>query len=413
MRMMKGMGIALGALALVLGAQQAMASELNITAEYKGDVSKTAGQFTNTTPASGWCSDHPEYCPAGYFGLLFPWAGNPRPGPMGTKEVVAPSSDPRDGFYFGFDASSHSVTVISQNGKSHELSLSIDAIGFGVSPVSMYGRGDPLTSTDIWSGGRGKNCTGIAKPAGTEHGYFFGMWGAQTRAPTECYLPFNENTGVKEVTLDYINFRYTLEMDQPWTWEPGVYTGSYIYKIGPGKDLDFGNNFQGSAEDVTLNFTLTVKPDMYVKFVTGAGGVVNADLQPPGGWLNWQGQMPPNLSKEILFDFGSTAPVKIHLECEHPVGDSCGIVDTKGGGSSLGVDTLLSANRFTDDSGKQAIKSRLSITNHVFTPDAPGGTGVQPTRLLFKTQDGVSKQLQRGHQYSGRVTVVFDSGVTP
>src|SRR5260370_28856480 len=98
---------------------------------------------------------------------------------------------------------------------------------------------------------------------------------------------------------------------------------------------------------------------MYVKFVTGPGGVVNADLQPPGGWLNWQGQMPPNLSKEILFDFGSTAPVKIHLDCEHAVGDSCGIVDTQSGGNPLAVDTLLSANRFTDDRRQQAIKSPL------------------------------------------------------
>jgi hypothetical protein len=34
---------------------------------------------------------------------------------------------------------------------------------------------------------------------------------------------------------------------------------------------------------------------------------------------------------------------------------------------------------------------------------------LQPARLLFKTQDGAGKRLQRGHQCGGRMTVVFDS----
>src|SRR6202035_5452128 len=118
---MKGMVVTLGALALLLAAQAATASELPITAEYKGDVSKTAGQFTNTTQGSGTCSDHPEYCPDRFFSLLFPWAGNESTTGMGKKKIVV-SDDPRDGFYFGFDASEHRVRATNAQGQLHELS---------------------------------------------------------------------------------------------------------------------------------------------------------------------------------------------------------------------------------------------------------------------------------------------------
>ncbi|KVC71774.1 hypothetical protein WI75_25675 [Burkholderia ubonensis] len=121
--------------------------------------------------------------------------------------------------------------------------------------------------------------------------------------------------------------------------------------------------------------------------------------------------MPPSLSDDLQFDFGTSGPVKIHLNCEHPVGDTCGIVDLKGGDSVLGVDTLLTDSRLNDDSGKQAIHSRLSANDRLFTPNTETGTGIQPAHLLFKTQDGVTQQMQAGHQYGGRVTIVFDSNV--
>ncbi|KVM73940.1 hypothetical protein WJ60_06420 [Burkholderia ubonensis] len=60
-----------------------------------------------------------------------------------------------------------------------------------------------------------------------------------------------------------------------------------------------------------------------------------------------------------------------------------------------------------------AVRSPLATTDHVFTPDTSGGSGVQPAHLLFETQSGVTQQLQRGHHYNGCVTVVFDSDVNP
>jgi len=396
----------LGALALT--AQAAHASELDITAEYKGSVSQTVGTFTNTTPSSGFCKDNPGSCPVGYFSLELPWPGNERGdgGDAGTKTLPR-STDPRDGFYLGFNAAERSVMVTNQEGESHEITLLIDAISWGVMPYDLLG---PLAD---FQSPRGNNCRNIAvEPTATSSSIAHGMWGASTPTFTTCYLPLSSDDTDKTLRLDYFSFRYTLKMDKPWTWAPGVYHGSYVYKVGPGQDLDFGNGFQGSTDDVTLKFTLTVKPDMYVKFHGGGpGNTVNADLQPPGGWLDWQSGMPPYLSKEIPFDFGATAPVKIHLECEHAVGDACAIVDQQGG-SPLAVYTLLSANRFTDNRGLPVAKTQLGTSERVFTPDAPGGTGVQPARLWFRTSRDAPRQLQRGHQYGGRVTVVFDSDIS-
>ncbi|MGY4725800.1 hypothetical protein [Burkholderia pyrrocinia] len=406
---MTEMWILLGALTCSIGTQLAMGSEINIESNYKGSVSRERGWLKIATPSTGLCQDFPQICDGleGGVSFLFPWSGNERGGTTGTKKILISPSGDRDNFYIGWKDSSN-ITLTNERGESHQLKLLYPYLSYGVSPVSKGSNDEPLDVEDLMLASG--NIESGDVNAVTPRGFALGDYAWSGNGFSYNSVPFRQGKGKTEVNLGYIGLKLSIEAPDISTWSPGTYTGKDTFKFG--KDIDFGNNFQGNADDVNINFTVKVEPDMYVKFWTGQGSVVNADLQPPGGWLNWNDRMPPNLSKEITFDFGSTAAVKMHLTCDHTVGKSCGIVDQQGG-DVLGVDTFLSANHLLDDAGKPARLSPLSTEERVFKPDTPGGTGVQPAQLLFKTQDGVTQKMQRGHQYSGIVHVVFDSDVTP
>ncbi|WP_157645730.1 hypothetical protein [Burkholderia ubonensis] len=358
---------------------------------------------------------NPSLCENGYFSLQFPWSGNQGWGLVIDKRVVVPDASPREGLYFAFDASYHKVNVVNQKGDVHVVSMSVDGIAWGGNNLTNTTRGNGDGDEGHLPFPNGVNCNPSPVHWFPEWDQWFGLYSAEKHKPTVCYVLFKQVNGDDpNAHIRNVSMHYSLKMGKPWAWQPGTYTGSYLYKVGPGGDLDFGDNIASStATDVTINFTLTVSPNMYVRFNAGPNGVVNADLQPPGGWLNWQGKMPPYLSDDVQFDFGTSGPVKIHLaNCDHPVGDTCGIVDLNGSGSPLGVDAFLTDNRLNNDGGKQAIRSRLSTNERVFKPNTDaGGTGVQPAHLLLKTQDGVTQQMQRGHHYDGHMTVVFDSNV--
>lgn len=403
MRVTKWIGVALAVVTFVCGVCAAEASEVNITALYKGNVKKTAGQFTNQTQTSGVCTDHPEYCGPEVFSIILPWTNNQGKNhqvPMGWKTVT--HTDPmRDHMYLSFDSNVHSVTVSNvKNGSTHSVHFRVNGMGLAWDMHAIpSGAGfDGDNCANLWQWGSDwDNVIVVSKTAG--------------RAVCSKYFTESFKAG-RRVAVTYVSMSYLLSLEKPWTWEPGVYKGTYTLTVGSGKAIDFGNNFEGSADDVKINFTLTVLPDMYVNFNTGAGGVVNTNLEPTGGWLHWQGKMPPYLSSDVPFDFGATGPVKIHLaNCDHAVDDTCGIVDLQRGGSALGVDAMLTDNYVTDDSGKRALNTRLSTKERVFKPVSEGGSGSQRAHLLLRTRDGVTQQMQRGHHYGGHMTVVFDSDV--
>ncbi|WP_070107312.1 hypothetical protein [Burkholderia plantarii] len=384
---------------------------MTITASYKSSVMGAGGQFTNTTPQSGICVDLPGMCPQGYFSILFPWAGNLSKNPgIGTKTVPRTSfSNPEDNAYLAFDAGVKPVTVTSQSGISRQVELTVDAIGFYHYP-SIGGNERQYGSP------RGTNCRAVGTPRyQPTHWYtyddVYAMFGASGPGPVVCYvMPATAYlTYPQWIAYSHLSFRYRLTLAKPWTWAPGVYRGSYLYRYGAGRDIYFGRNFQGTVDDVSLDFVLTVLPDMYIRFPGDHDGVVSADLAPPGGWFDWQGRMPPTLTAEVPFDFATLGPVRISLQCQNPAGDTCGIVDSTGG-APLAVDALLTDNHLKDDSGRVAIDSRLTTTARAFTPLAGLPVGIVPARLTFRTQPGATRQMQTGHRYGGLVTIVFDSG---
>lgn len=403
MRVTKWIGVALAVVTSVFCVGAAQASwDLDITASYKGNVKKTSGEFTNTTKASGMCADFPSQCEQG-FSITLPWDhnwGRDNNAPMGWKTVTH-TNPMRDHMYLAWDSDNHKIQVHNiRTGATH-------VVQFRMMSMSMAYERFMIPDNQF----NGDNCRQLGFAGGGYWGEVVVASNQPGRAVCSRYFESPAKTGHR-VPIAYVSMSYFLALDKPWTWEPGIYKGTFPVTVGPGKMIDFGNNFEGSAGDFNINFTLTVTPDMYVHFNTGAGGVVNTELQPPGGWLRWQGKMPPYLSSDVQFDFGATAPIKIHLEnCDHAVDDTCAIVDLQRGGSALGVDAMLTDNYVTDDSGKRALNTRLSTKERVFKPVNEGGSGSQRAHLLLRTRNGVTQQMQRGHHYGGHMTVVFDSDV--
>ncbi|MBI0331230.1 hypothetical protein [Burkholderia plantarii] len=127
----------------------------------------------------------------------------------------------------------------------------------------------------------GINCRGISWRSTSQGGAYAFRTG---RNPGHSLGRVGPPPGQQAVTPGYVSFRYLLELDKPWTRPPGVYRGTCLY--GAGRDLDFGPNFSGSVDGVSLDFMLIVLSDMYGHFPGDHGGVVSADLVPSGGWFN-------------------------------------------------------------------------------------------------------------------------------
>ncbi|WLE57675.1 hypothetical protein GIY62_10905 [Burkholderia plantarii] len=381
------------------GTRHAEASDLTISASYRGNLAQTNGHLTNTTPQSGMCVDHPQACPPGSFSLLFPWAGNAG-GHLGVKLL---SKDPRapfeDRFYIGFNVPSFTfVTVADDAGFTRSLSFEVTSIGlsanrFPASPTASIGH------------------SGCDFMGGTAWGQspFYAMFKSASSGYCVYYGP--PQPGLDSVEIGDVSFSYRLTLDQPWTWRPGIYRGSYLYRFGPGNNLDFGRNFQGNTDDVMLHFVVSVEPDMYVHFLRdGNWNALTVEMEPMGGWLAWQSEMPPVLTGSTWFDFGTRGPVSISMACAYPVGDGCGIAqnDTS---PALGVDVLLTDAGLTDDTGRQAIDSRLTQAPRVFTPVSAQGSGIRQARLTFRTSAGTTGRMRRGESYYGLLILTFDSGV--
>ncbi len=397
---MKRYRAGLMALAILTGAgarHDAAASDLTLTATYHGNLAQTNGHLVNTTPQSGMCVDHPQACPPGNFSILFPWAGNAG-GHLGVKQLSKDPSAPfEDRFYIGFDTPSFTfVTMADDAGFTRSLDFRVTSIGlsanrFPASPAASIGH------------------SGCDFVGGTAWGQspFYAMFNSASSGYCVYYGP--PQPGLDSVEIGDVSFSYRLTLDQPWTWRPGVYRGSYLYQFGPGKNLDFGRNFQGNTDDVMLHFVVSVEPDMYVHFLRDDNSnALTVELEPMSSWLAWQSQMPPILTGSTEFDFGARGPVSISMVCLYSVGDGCGIAED-GRTPPIGVEVLLTDAGLMDDTGRQAINSRLTHAPRVFTPISPQGTGVRRARLTFRTVPGGTGQMRRGRSYAGLLVLTFDS----
>ena len=405
------------ALLLMCYALSTSAFEKKVEAVYTPDPNNpTNTAFVMLTPGEGKCS-LPMYC-NGALGMKLPLVFE---SPTGIN-VAANASDPRQGAYFKIPRSWRSVMLINtKTGSQAELKVRAAAIGaqyvltqpaYELSPegptVPNHGHGL------LWQGGMWSESVAPCYSARLwylvpkVHEFHWQYRTGDTctkKALFEIPGPFIYNKA--ETAFDFA-------MPNPLDMEPGEYTASTLYSVGPGQDFDLGQLMLPSDSQIALDFKFVVNSALTVDFPPGSGRAV---LQPREGWQGWlnSGRKPPGLSTFQNFKLSSSSNFKMYLDCQYSIGTDCGIYAESATINTLvAVDTTVSfpAGITLNPGRRAAIKVSLGqgIHNAVsFEID-----GVQLSRgatMQYEIKPEVTALMVQnpGSTYRGVVTIIFDA----
>lgn len=304
------------------------AASVFLTAEYKPATYEVDGaKFINTTVCHSeswpgfWCS-----------GTSTVDQSQPLFISMRIERVVKNNNNLIDALtYLGF-VGARDVSLVNQDsGKSYTLKFSLTKIGAHMSPNISK---EALVNDSDWLRGIDGDCQySLASWASSyEVAYLYDIKPANQLAGGKCYHNnFKSTFSSNSTALSKIYLGYKLNAPDPLKMENGVYKGSLVLSIGRNKDLDFGNGTY-SDNQLTINFTMTVRHQIRVDFPAGSDRVV---LQPPGGWHDWiyrgKSHQPPNLIAELPYRLWSSSNYSVWLSCQYSDGEYCMLNNTRTG----------------------------------------------------------------------------------
>ncbi|MFF7707483.1 hypothetical protein [Pseudomonas sp. NPDC007930] len=187
----------------------------------------------------------------------------------------------------------------------------------------------------------------------------------------------------------------------------GVYTGSLVYHVtnGAGPDFDVGRNSSVHDYSFTLNFEMTVERDLQAGFTEP---VDTLELLPAGGWDSWApGSRPPVLRARAPFSVTTNAPFRVSYRCATLADD---------GRCALGTFSNHTRAPFTITLNWDNAPPLAPGYPAEGQPNGQGRTfgyaasmGRYPGVFNFVMDDSSPLFTARGKQWSGDVTVVFDT----
>ncbi len=366
--------------------------------------------FIDQTPQSGYCGTYPNECK--------PLSGVRLPLRFASAQAVEPGASERNGAMFRMPAQWRRLVVSNVfTGESATVEMRIGGFGslyvLSDSAANLTGETDDLRAHHrLWGtnwGAAPLPCRAAAMASyGPEFYRFF--W----KTPVEGTCAKQAAFMIPWMSYDYLDVAYELRTPNPLQMSAGLYTGELTYGVGPGMDIDTGDNLLPDNSALTFRFVLDVQHVLKVDIPPGGNKVV---LVPQGGWQTWlqQGRKPVRLFRDQTFNISSSSRFKMFIECQHGGAQSCGIRDMEGGGADAQVFVSVSLpDSITDDAGQPVRRRPLSSS-----PNAPG---FQPDRFLDRTagtlhfeipRNYVEQMLQPGQakRYAGNVTVIWDSEV--
>jgi hypothetical protein len=399
-------GWAPGLVCLLISAGQAMAQDQIMTAEFVPSLANPSNNvFTNTTPPGILCATMPNICDGQKSFLV--------PGRMTTSApITANDPNPRQGLSIKVPADWRDITVRhATTGETTQVQLRFTGFGGRYAP-------NP-TASDI---------TGIADPQAA----FNALWngGDLGVVPAPCIGRFRDSTArymrflwhmpvstscAKQSAYDYdsadindIELLYELRTPTPLNMSAGIWESTTTYLWGPGKDFDFGDNFLPFFPDLNIHISLSVSHHLRVVFPPGANRLA---LEPEGGWMPWisRGRRPERIVRDQPFQFTTSGPVKMRVECQHLVSGHCAIANPKG--DRVPVETRISLPAGMHDLTGGPISKKLLSTVDDLTAVTDQYVADQTGHLHFEvSRTHVDAMLAYPDTtYSGNVTVVWDS----
>jgi hypothetical protein len=393
------------------------AAVLDIEAKFSPDpANPLVNKFINTTKFTGFCemTHQCEWLGLSSFRTPITFTA--------SKPIQAREANPREAAMFNIPAQWRTLTVTKQGegGGTETAEVRIRVPGFSVryrlsQDVGELIGGDPGSMHErLWQGGSWISPPSPCRWAITGSASkreLTTFW--HTPAGSVCHkAPLYTIPGFDYVFFD---FAYQLETPEPLKLSQGTYTGSIQYSVGPGKDFDMGDVMLPSDESLTINFILTVEHMLKVEIPPGGNRV---ELFPQGGWQSWlqQGRKPTRLFKDQTFNISASSRFKMRTECQYSQdGNTCSLREPVSGHFvPLNVSVSL-PHGLTDASG-QPVTRRQLLRNGSGTESFQPGFYVErrPGTLHFEIPASEVAEMirpERQRQYSGSVTVIWDSDV--
>jgi hypothetical protein len=161
-----------------------------------------------------------------------------------------------------------------------------------------------------------------------------------------------------------------------------------------------------------LPITLTVSHHLRVVFPPGADRLA---LEPEGGWIPWLngGRRPERILRDQPFQFTSSGPVKMRIECQYLMGGNCAIANPAG--HRVPVETRITLPVGMHELTGGPVSKKLLNSIDEATAVAQQYVADQTGNLHFEIAraDVEDMLTYPDTTYSGNVTVVWDSFLIP
>lgn len=404
-----------GSLALLTGGLStlAQAATVEISAVFSPDPNNPhLNAFKNTTPSSGLCNTFPGFCNSrGLHSIRLGFEA------QSTGPILANHTDIRQGAMIKVPAEARVVQVRSSTGQTADLEFSVTAFSGthrtrDVRAITGASGSNNTVNNILWKG----LSWGYSTPAPCVRGASMNASSIDADyfwlTPQEAPCGKSPAYDIDRLLLRNASVSYRMTTPDPLKMESGIYRGSITYSVGPNMDFDFGDVVLPNVNSVTLNFTLNVQHTLKFQFPAGANRLA---LNPAGGWQQWinHGRRPEKLVAEQDFKMWSSTPFSMKLQCEHAMGMHCGIKNPAG--DIVAVETRVTLpSGLQDDTNRPVNRYPLNTVPAVFRPTYYVDNG--RAALHFEVGREQVKGMIEAHSgstYSGNVTIIWDSNITP
>ena len=409
---------------LLAGCASANAATMDITASFSPSMENPENNtFTNTTKQSGYCSADPGEC---IENNVFSISMGEITASLATSGIIA-NSTPRMGMYYKMPGAWRNVTATNKDTGS-QVTISFRANAFS----AQYNTNGDWTLTkygEAWNGGSfvyaPSPCgySGVGKY--TPKFYMF-MW-KWPISDAACYKTATKDLTGEPYLISDTSLGYELKTPDPLKMESGIYTGRLALRVGPGGDIDFGDNFQASDNELDINFTLTVNHELKltttpenraVSLKPCAPGRICSEEEGSANWERWMvNRITPELTGKSNFNLSSSGEFTVYLQCEQQSGSDCALKSDNTPSQTVPVRTLLTLpeNIIDHSTGSTVSKRRLTtgkdLTKNVFTTKSFGQNRAGSIEFLVGQKDVDTMLKTRPDTYRGAVTVIFDPDI--